>query len=81
MATETSKHETQPQTKKNTEILDIQRPIGRQQGCITTSLSKMITNGLELKDNLNNWMTTDKTTWQSRITEIAASTVVNNIGT
>ena len=47
------------------------RPVGRRQECIKTSLSKMITNILELKENLNDWMTIDKTIWQRRITAIA----------
>ena len=47
------------------------RPVGRRQECIETSLSKMITNNLGLSDKLNDWMTTDKTIWQHRITAIA----------
>ena len=46
------------------------RPVGRRQECIETSLSKMITNNLGLRDKLNDWMTTDKTIWQRRITAI-----------
>ena len=75
-------HNRKPKKVLKCWIFKKPRPVGRRQECIETSLSKMITNSLELelKDNLNDWMTTDKTTWQSRITTIAASTV-NNIGT
>ena len=74
------KHNRKPKKILKCWIYKTPRPVGRRQECIETSLSKMITNSLELKDNLNDWMTTDKATWQSRITAIAASTV-NNIGT
>ena len=45
--------------------------IGRRQECIKTSLCKMITTSLGLKDNHNDWMTMDKTILQRRITAIA----------
>ena len=47
------------------------RPVGRRQECIEKSLSKMMTNNLGLSDKLNDWMVTDKTIWQRRITAIA----------
>ena len=80
MATETSKHESQPQTKRILKcwIFKTPRPVGRRQECIETSLSKMITNSLGLNDNLNNWMTTDKAIWQRRITAIAMSSIANS---
>ena len=67
------KHNRKPKKILKCWIFKTPRPVGRRQECIETSLSKMITNSLELKDNLNDWMTTDKATWQSRITAIAAS--------
>ena len=60
------KHNRKPKKILKCWIFKTSRPVGRQQECIETSLSKMITNSLELKDNLNNWMTTDKTIWQRR---------------
>ena len=74
------KHNRKPKKILKCWIYKTPRPVGRRQECIETSLSKMITNSLELKDNLNDWMATDKATWQRRIIAIAASTV-NNIGT
>ena len=60
-------HNRKPKRILECWIFKTPRPVGRRQECIETSLSKMITNSLELKDNLNDWMTTDKTIWQRRI--------------
>ena len=59
------KHNRKPQKILKCWIYKTPRPVGRRKECIETSLSKMITNSLELKDNLNDWMTTDKTIYLS----------------
>ena len=64
-------HDRKPKKILKCWIFKENRPVGRRQECIKTSLSKMITKSLGLNDQLNDWMTTDKTTWQRRITAIA----------
>ena len=64
-------HDRKPKKILKFWIFKKTRPVGRHQEFIKTSLSKMITNSLGLNDKLNDWMTTDKTTCQRRITVIA----------
>ena len=54
-------HNRKPKKNLKCWIFKNIRPVGRQQKCIETSLSEMITNNLGLSDKLNDWMTTDKT--------------------
>ena len=63
-------HNRKPKKVLKCWIFKTPRPVGRRQECIETSLSKMITNSLGLNDNLNAWMTTNKTIWKHRIAAI-----------